>query len=544
MHQIICAFCPRAQEENMITSEMKQKIDKLFQLWKDNPGAGGQLVIKYKGDVWETCYGYADIENQIPMTQDTVFNVASVTKQIVAMCIVMLHERGLLHMDDAVSKYLPEMMNYPQKITVSNLLHHTSGLREQYDLWRMHRKEEGETVSFANFYKMFARQRGLNFEPGDGFSYCNTGYTMLVEIANRVTGKPLHDFAKENIFDPLGMTSTHFVPCPEAENPRLSKSYADDGWEYYPIGGASYAYGSGGLRSTCRDMAKYITQYVNPTLISKETLQNIFLHIPPLKDGTVTNYACGVRINELAGHKYIHHGGVTAGFRTVTAIYPEDDLVITAYTNTYNIPIEVAGRDIARIILGLPERTLKNLDEYKTGPVDPQSTAGYYVRESTGNDDFDTHCYDIRCEDGKVCVYVGGDLVPLKNVGGNLYKMGRRDITFAFGDKPAILKEGALVALHKLERMTDPQKIDPILGTYYSEEVDGYVTVKTVEGAPVACVNDGMANDLYMREEDLFSFGSMSSPNKLRFVRDETGKVVGLQYMLPQVRCMDYKKQN
>ena len=528
----------------MITNEMKQRIDSLFQLWKDNPGAGGQLLISYKGDVWETCYGYADIENQVPMTQETVFNVASVTKQIVAMCVVMLHEQGVLNIDDPVSKYLPEMMNYPQKITLSHLIHHTSGLREQYDLWRMHRKAEGETVTFENFFKLFARQRGLNFDPQDGFSYCNTGYTMLVEIIKRVTGKSFHEFAKENIFEPLGMTNTGFIYAPEVEFAKESKSYGDDGWEYYPLDARSLVYGSGGMRSTCRDMAKYITQYVNPTLISKETLENIFLHIPPLKDGTVTNYACGVRIDEILGHKYIHHGGVTAGFRTVTAIYPDDDLIITAYTNTYNIPIEVAGRDIARIILGLPERKKKNLDEYVTKPIDPQSAAGYYVRDGGGKDDFDTHCYDIRCEDGKVYVYMGGDLVLLKPIGNNLYKMGRRDITFAFGEKPAILKEGALVALRKLERVEDPQKVDPILGTYYSEETDGYVTVKTENGAPVACVNDGMANDLYMREEDLFSFGSMSTPNKLRFVRDETGKVVGMEYMLPQVRCMSYAKQN
>lgn len=529
----------------MLTKEMKEKIDGLFKLWQDNPGAGGQILIVQKGQTMlEKCYGYADIENKIPMTQDSVFNVASVTKQITAMCIVILHDRGQLDISDEVSKYLPEMMHYPQKITISHLMHHTSGLREVYDLWRLHKKPAGTVLTFPGVYELFARQRELNFDPQADFSYCNTGYLMLVEIVKRVSGMPMHVFAKKNIFEPLGMHDTMFVDGPEVEVPNQVMDYHDDGWQYTRGGSVSYIYGSGGMRTTCRDMAKYMPQYVNPTIISKKTMDEVFLNIPPLKDGTVTNYACGLRIDTLCGHKYYHHGGVTGGFRTVTAIYPEDDLVIAAYTNTYNIPIEVAGRDMARIILGLPERNKKNLDEYRSAPIDPRSAAGYYVRDGGGNDDFDTHCYDIRCENGNIYVYMGGDLVLLKPIGDNLYKMGRRDITFAFGEKPAILKEGALVPLCKLERVLDPEKIGQIVGVYYSEEADGCVTVKMQNGCPVACVNDGMENDLYMRAEDLFSFGSMSTPNKLRFVRDDTGKVVGMDYMLPQVRRMSYVKQD
>lgn len=526
----------------MITSQMKEKIDGLFKLWQEHPGAGGQLVIKYKGDVWEQCYGYADIENKIPMTQESVFNVASVTKQITAMCIVILHDRGQLDISDEVSKYLPEMMHYPQKITISHLLHHTSGLREVYDLWRMHKKPAGTVLTFPAAYELFSRQRELNFEPQTNFSYCNTGYLMMVEIVKRVSGMPMHAFAKKNIFEPLGMTSTMFVDGPGVEVPNRVMDYHDDGWQYTRGGTVSYVYGSGGMRTTCRDMAKYMPQYVDPTIISKKTLDEVFLNIPPLKDGTVTNYACGLRIDTLCGHKYYHHGGVTGGFRTVTAIYPEDDLVITAYTNTYNIPIEVAGRDIARIILGLPERNKKNLDEYRSAPIEPAQAQGYYMRLGNGGD-FDSNCYDIRFVDGELYVMFNGKPARLTRMGDNLYKMGRRDVTFAFGEHPAVNREGAVVPLQKMGDSVCPETAAQLAGTYYSDETDGEVTVAANGDSITVSVNDGVPQVLHRMEEDIYCFGSMGSPNKLRFCRDAAGTVTGLCYMLPQVVRMPYVKR-
>ena len=526
----------------MITPEKQNKIDALFQLWQDHPGAGGQVLITQKGEtVFEKCYGYADIENKIPMTQESVFNVASVTKQITAMCILILHDRGALHIDDEVKKYLPEMMNYPEKITISNLLHHTSGLREAYDLWRMHKKAAGEAITFPKMFHLFAQQRSLNFAPGTDFSYCNSGYMMMTEIVKRVSGKPFPEFAQENIFEPLGMTQTHFVEGPGVIVPNSACSYHDDGWEYTQCISNSYVYGSGGMRSTCRDMTKFMPQYVNPTLVSKQTMEQVNLHIPPLADGTVTNYACGVRIDQLLGHKYFHHGGVTGGFRAVTAIYPDDDLVIAAYTNTYNIPIEVAGRDIARIILDLPERKKKDLAEYTTDTVDISQIPGYYVRKSGGGD-FSSDCYDVKLKDGEAYVKFNGKYTRLTPIGGNLYKMGRRNITFAFGDQPAINREESVVPLKKLTNEICSAEADALVGRYYNEEVDGEIIVSISDGQLRISQNEEVPQTLYVLNEDLFCCGSFATPHNYQVWRDESGAIKGLVLTLPQVRRIVYNK--
>lgn len=512
----------------MLTSEQKQQIDNLFKLWVDNDGAGGQLAVVHKGEmVYEQCYCYADAETKEPITPESVFSVASVSKQITAMCIMILHDRGLLNINDNLNKYLPEVVNFPETVTLSNMLHHTSGLRECFELSALLDKPEGFVLTVPGIVDMLSKQNSLNFTPGTQMLYCNSGYILLAAIVERVSGMNMNDFATENIFKPLGMDRSCFPGCLDHPVPNHVYGHHDDGTTYTKVTGRSKTYGSGGLVSNCRDMVKFMTQYVNPTLVSKETME-LYMTIPPLADGTVTNYACGVRINELLGHKYYHHGGVTGGFRAFTVIFPDDDLVIAVYTNTYNIPIETAGRDVARIVLGLPAREIKTMDEYKTEGVDFDTIAGYYINPNR------TKSYSLMTEDGKAYVQFNGKWAPLYPIGGNLYKMGRRNVTFAFGETTTLNQEGSFIQLNKITAEAEnPQQYT---GTFYSAETHGTFKVELEDGKLLLSTPSAKNQELHLLEQDLFIYGSMASnPKNIRFNRNGEGNIISLSYIAPQL---------
>lgn len=529
----------------MLTTEQKQRIDKLFELWGQHQGAGGQLAVVHKGEtVYEQCYCYKDVDTMEPITQDTIFAVASVSKQITAMSIMILHDRGIIDIDEDASKYLPEVAQYPQKITISHLLHHTSGLRECLDLNSIKDKPEGYVLTVPGVMEIMAKQKSLDFDPGTKFVYNNSGYMMMAALVERVSGMNMHEFAKKNIFDPLGMTSSYFRGCLDYDIPGRAVGHHDDGTTYTRTVSNSRTYGSGGLITTCRDMVKFMQQYAKPTLVSEKTMEK-YLTIPPLADGTVTNYACGVRINELLGHKYYHHGGVTGGFRAFTVIFPDDELVVSVFTNTYNIPIEGAGRDVARVVLGLPERERKDINQFKGEAVDIDTVAGYYLSKTR------TKSYHIKVEDGKAYVRFNNKWAPLYHTDGNMYKMGRRNIAFFFGENSIAFQEGSV---HELVKMTaEPADITPYVGKYYSAEAEGTFTVSIEDGQLMLTTPAKVKEPLILIENELFNYGSMTStPKNIRFFRDETGKVISLGYSspmmaglkeIPDIKGIEFKKE-
>jgi len=516
--------------------DLERRIDEVFSLWQEHPGAGGQLVVQYKGKtLLERCYGYANIEKKIPVTQDTVFAVASVTKQITAMSIMILHDRGQLNIHDDIRKYIPDLVGFTEPVTISHLLHHTSGLRERSELNFFARKEGVPSLTRQELLALIARQERLNFEPGTEFVYCNTGYVLMAVIVERVSGMSYPEFAKKNIFEPLGMDSSFFLKDVELPEEKEAIGYHDDGHNYIEAPFGLKVYGCGGLRSTCRDMVKFMPQYKAPTLVSRQTMEKLYLHIPPLADGTVTNYACGVRIDTMEGHRYFHHGGVIGGFRSFTVIFPDDDLVIAVYTNTYNIPIETAGRDVARIVLGLPERGRKSLEAYRTEGVDLHTVPGGYLSPVGGT------LYEICLQDGQPHVMFNEQWVPLCHIGGNLYKMGRRNITFAFGQTTAVNQDELVRELQRLPD-TFPETAQEYAGRYYCRELDNTFTVTWEDGR--LCLNLPALKDqrMYLLEQDVFRYHSMKGIRQIRFLR-ENGAVTGFVHDTHQTRGLKFEKE-
>ena len=172
-----------AQERNV------KEIDKLFEKWNTTNYPGCAVaIVKDTEIVYKKCFGHVNLEYDIPITTSTVFHAASVSKQFTAFAIALLAKENKLSLDDDICKYFPELPDFGKTITIRHLIHHTSGLREQYTLLKLSGVEVCDWISNEHILKLVEQQKELNFDPGDEIVYCNTGYTLLAEIVERITG--------------------------------------------------------------------------------------------------------------------------------------------------------------------------------------------------------------------------------------------------------------------------------------------------------------------------------------------------------------------
>lgn len=189
----------------------QQKMDELFATYNNPRSPGCSVgVIRDGSFIFRKSYGEASLELGAPLTSQSVFYMASVSKQFTAASIVLAAEQGFLSLDDDVRKYIPELPDYGRPITLRQMLHQTSGFRDFLALTYLSGRGTSALSSPDSVLKLIARQKGLNNAPGEEFVYSNSNYFLLGVVIKRATGKSLAEFSRANIFQPLGMTHTLF----------------------------------------------------------------------------------------------------------------------------------------------------------------------------------------------------------------------------------------------------------------------------------------------------------------------------------------------
>lgn len=317
------------------TKTHEADADALFAQW-DKPETPGCAVGVYRDGeiIFAKGYGLAQLEYDIPITPRTVFHVASVSKQFTDFAIAMLADQGKLSLDDDVRKYVPELPDFGPTITIRNLVHHTSGLRDQWDLlvlagWRM-----DDVITRSDVLELIKRQRELNFEPGERYTYCNTGYTLLGLIVERVSGMDFPDWCEVNIFEPLDMNETHFHDDHRHVVPNRAYSYLRMGDEGFRNAVLSYAIaGATSLFTTVEDLGKWQHNFSTAQLGGEAVIEQM-LQRGVLNDGESINYAFGLSHGEYKGLKTIGHSGGDAGFVCHLVRFPEQNLSVAVLANT------------------------------------------------------------------------------------------------------------------------------------------------------------------------------------------------------------------
>ncbi|MBA3693269.1 MAG: serine hydrolase, partial [Acidobacteria bacterium] len=205
-----------AQEQKIelnsaLVEPLKVKVDALFAQWDKPDSPGCALgVIKDGNFIYKRGYGMANLDYNIPISPNTSFYIASTSKQFTAASIALLAREGKISLDDDIRKYLPEIPQYQSPITIRHLVYHTSGIRDYLDLTGLAGRHTEDVNTDDDFIKFIARQKNLNFKPGERYLYSNSGYFLLSQIVKRASGKSLRAFTDENVFKPLGMVNTRF----------------------------------------------------------------------------------------------------------------------------------------------------------------------------------------------------------------------------------------------------------------------------------------------------------------------------------------------
>jgi len=322
--------------------------------------ARGNDVILDKG------YGFANLEWEVPNSPSTKFRLGSITKQFTAASILLLAERGKLSVDDPVKKYLPDAPPAWDKITIFNLLTHTSGI-PSFTSFPDYASLEPFSTTPAQLVKRF-RDKPLEFQPGEKWSYSNSGYVLLGYLLEKVSGESYEKFVEENIFTPLGMKDSGY-DSNSAVIKRRAAGYSPgaDGPENAGYINMTVPFSAGGLFSTTQDLLRWEQGLFGGKLLSPASLEKM---TTPFKE----DYACGLLVHMVNGRKVIEHGGGIEGFNTMLAYYPGDKLTVVVLSNIDGSAPEEIATKLAAIAHG--EKVVLQ-SERKEVQVDPKLLDGY-----------------------------------------------------------------------------------------------------------------------------------------------------------------------
>jgi CubicO group peptidase (beta-lactamase class C family) len=321
-----------SKNDNSLGVKLDSILTKEF---KPNEPGCAVLVSRKDQIVYRKAFGIADLELNIPIQPEMVFEIASNTKQFTAVAIMQLVEQGKIKLQDSIEKYIPDYPPQGYGITIEHLLTNTSGIKdfgvmEQLNptIWRVDHKP----VDFIEFFK----NEKMDFAPGTQYNYSNSGFFLLGFIIEEISGMTYEQYLEKNIFEPAGMTNSGFNSYNKIVINRV-KGYSkgESGFENGEYVSPTIFYSAGGLLSTVDDFYKYYGALNSYKLITKESINKIRTSFK-LVDGKETGYGYGIQVRELDGYKTIAHAGGGVGFYTMHWYFPEKDVHFIIFTNCDN----------------------------------------------------------------------------------------------------------------------------------------------------------------------------------------------------------------
>jgi CubicO group peptidase (beta-lactamase class C family) len=350
---VIFLAAPLAKAQ-ALSPDLSAQVDKVFEKWDhtDTPGCAlgvykdGQIVYKHG-------YGMANLNDDVTITPETVFHVASMSKQFTAASILLLQQQGKLSIDDDVHKYIPELPDFGERITLRHLMHHTSGLRDQWSLlelagWRYSQ----DLITDDDVMSVLVHQKALNFKPGEKYNYSNTGFTLLAIVVKRVSGVSFREFTTKNIFEPLGMTHTHFRDDHEEVIKHDALGYEQDGKDKpFRMSLTNFdTAGATSLHTTVEDLQLWDENFYNPK-VGGPTFIEQMLHRDKLNNGELQDYASGLVVGKYKGLPTVGHGGADAGYRSDITRFPDQHFSVAVLCNSAEAGPGGLANKVADIVL-------------------------------------------------------------------------------------------------------------------------------------------------------------------------------------------------
>jgi CubicO group peptidase (beta-lactamase class C family) len=523
-----------------LPDSIARRVDSVFSAFDKPTSPGCALGIYNAGDIaYARGYGAANLEHGIPITSRTVFDLGSTSKQFTAMSVTLLGQEGKLSLDDDVRRWIPELPAYTKPLTIRQLVHHTSGLRDYLTLmWLRGVNFDGVTTS-SDALSLIARQRETNFEPGSEYLYSNSGYFLLSEIVRRASGKALGEFARERIFAPLGMETTHFHDDHTMIVPHRATGYAprDGGGFRISMSGFEQV-GDGSVMTTVEELARWDRNFYEARVGGRTLLDA--MHVPArLTTGRALDYASGLVVGEYRGLRTVRHGGSWAGYRAELLRFPAQRTSVAVLCNySRSGPGRLAQR-VADIILrdhlSLPASVAAGST---SAPAVAEAARYVGTFRNATTDDIRT----ITTRGDTLFIDYGeGDSTALRPLGASRFAVegSTREVRFA---STSALTEHVpnqpVVTFVRFERARlAARDLDAYAGAYYSEELDVRWTIARDSTGLLARIPGGDTLRLAPTVRDTFVGGGVV----MRF-RRTSGRVSGALVHSGRVRNIVFER--
>jgi CubicO group peptidase (beta-lactamase class C family) len=525
------------------------RVDELFQKMDTTVSPGCALSVMKDGRIiYERGYGMADLEHNVPITPQTVFHVASMSKQFTAASILMLAQEGKLSLDDPVRKYVPEVPDFGTPVTIRQLIHHTSGLRDQWDLlglagWRY----SLDLITDDDVLSQIARQKDLNFTPGSKHLYSNTGYTLLGQVVKHVSGQSLREFTTARIFEPLNMKSTHF----RDDHAEIVKNIAygyEPAKDTFKISITNFdTVGATSLLTTVEDLLQWDENFYHPK-VGGEVLIKQMLERGKLNNGEQLSYASGLDIGAYRGLADVDHGGADAGYRSDLIRFPDQHFSVACLCNLASANPSELTRKVAEIYLA---KEMKPEDK-PAGETDKGVTlTAEQLKGKLGtylNPD-DDQVLRLIMKEGKLQVGVGSgdESYELRALSEDKFRLLIAPIDLTF-EKPApdsplqfvLISTDGKPSRYSAVPSFSPSagQLNEYTGIYSSEEIEPLYDIQLDKGDLVLHRMRNKPDPLHPVTLDLF-VGSIGS---IRFTRNSSGRISGFTLSTGRIKNLRFVK--
>jgi CubicO group peptidase (beta-lactamase class C family) len=541
---LIAATPAATQAQSSSATDSVAVVDRIFANWDTRQTPGCAVGVARNGQtILERAYGMANLEYDVPNTPATIFEAGSVSKQFTAAAVVLLAQQGKLSLDDEVSKYIPELPDYDAPVTIRQMLHHTSGLRDWGTVAAATGWPRGTRAhTHAHVLDIVSRQESLNYTPGREYLYSNTNYNLAAIIVERASGMSFAEFTRKNLFEPLGMTSTQW----RDDYTRIVKGRAT-AYERRRQGGWALempfenVHGNGGLLTTVGDLLKWNENFVRPRVGGVGFVREL-QQKGRLTNGREISYALGLVVSSHRGVPEVSHTGSTAGYRAFLARYPDHHLSVAVLCNAANANPGL-GQRVADVFLpGQTTVAARQAGEAEVTlpPEHIAEKAGVYRNLITNEP------MRLVVRDGKLHVDGGPELTPLSRT---VFRAPNGSVgTFEFGAKgrPAILRlalsSGDTIG-YLLEESWTPTlaELRQYTGEYASSEAETTFRV-TLEENGTLMLRGRYGRSLELTPRYRNAFSTSDGPGLVQFRRDARGRVTTMSFGMGRVRDLQFRR--
>jgi CubicO group peptidase (beta-lactamase class C family) len=530
-----------------VATAVEPKVDAVFAKWSSStPGCAVGVATNGKPALTKG-YGMADLEHDVKIAPDTIFEAGSVSKQFTAAAVLLLAREGKLSLDDQVRKYIPELPDYPPPpgidtpgygqtspkpqaakagealgapkpqsggggLTIRHMLNHTSGLRDWGSVAGIAGWPRTTRVhTHAHVLDIVSRQRATNFTPGTHWSYSNTGFNLAAIIVSRVSNMPFPEFSRTRLFQPVGMTHTSW----RDDYTRIVKGRAvaynskTDG--YHTLMPFENVYGNGGLLTTVGDLLKWNENFVSPVVgdaafVAEQQTPGRF------NDGRTHGYALGLFVGTYKGLREVYHGGSTAGYQAFLTRFPDQRVSVAVLCNSSSAQATQYAHAVADAYLA--DRLKPASSPATLTSAQMEEAAGMYRSALTG-----------------LPLMVGGERDTLR---------GR---TWTFDGHGGATASDAYGTIEAYERV-DPakptaQQLSQLAGTYASEDAETSMIAAVENGALVLKHRPDVTIKLTPMYADVFGAGPLGT---VIFRRDGSGRAIAFSVVQDRVWDMRFER--